>query len=321
MSKLISYAFCLVVAALVLFAFSPRDSRDQQGLALDLGRVQINKLIRVGSQLVAVGERGLIVKSADEGKTWQLQNSDSRVTLTDVAALDASTLLAVGHDSLILRSHDGGAHWQQVMLDTAQGEPLLGVWSDGKHAYAFGSFGKFFLSSDAGQTWTAQALPISGQHLNSLDGSADGRQVLVGEAGLVLRSDDHGQHWSAVEPFYNGSLFGVALLSEHNWVAYGMRGHVFVSHDDGRNWVQVELKHEFPLYGHAKAAQGAGVVIVGTGGAFVRLDGQGSLGQSGFIKGLGTLTSAVTLADGTLIVAGQRGLLQQRSGLLTAASK
>lgn len=42
-------------------------------------------------------------------------------------------------------------------------------------------------------------MPINGEHLNSMDGAADGRRILVGEMGLVLRTQDGGATWEQVE--------------------------------------------------------------------------------------------------------------------------
>lgn len=320
MSKLISYVFCLTVAVLVVYAFSPRSEESADVAQLDVTRVHINNMTRLDDTLIAVGERGTIIFSEDKGQTWQVRHEQAKkpVTLTAIAAYGKANILAVGHDNLILRSTDRGRNWTTTMYDGALGEPLLGLWSqNGQQVYAFGSFGKFYVSDDAGEHWAEQSLPINGEHLNSMDGAPDGRRILVGEMGLVLRSLDGGESWEQVEPFYEGSLFGVSQLSGSHWVAYGMRGHVFASHDDGVTWEQVELGHRLPLYGHAHTNDG-GVLIVGSGGAYAWLDEFGDLTQTGFVKGQDTLTSAVMLRDGRLIVAGQHGLALQSQNLFAA---
>src|SRR5438445_275717 len=68
----------------------------------------------VGPAIVAVGERGAIVRSEDSGKTWQACASDATATLTAVSfALDAERGWAVGHDALILTTSDRGRTWQK----------------------------------------------------------------------------------------------------------------------------------------------------------------------------------------------------------------
>lgn len=322
MSKLISYSFCLVVAALVVFAFSPRTEQGAQELDMDLDRVQINDLVHFDNRLIAVGERGTIIVSDDDGETWQKTSSDRElpVTLTDISWFGDGLLLVVGHDGVLLRSEDSGASWQKILHSSDSGDPLLGTWSaDGKEIFAYGSFGRFMRSTDAGLTWDESELEIHGEHLNSLSGDGARMQLLVGEMGLVLRSNNQGQDWEQIDPFYRGSLFGVAHLQGSTWITYGMRGHVFVSQDDGDSWNQIELPHRLPLYGHAEDADG--VVIVGTGGAYVKVAQTGELSDHGFLSGLGTLTSAVILPGQELFVAGQRGLLQQEKNYLAVLGR
>ncbi len=317
MSKLISYSFCLVVAALVAYAFSPRHELADRQVQLNLARLQINDLVQFDDRVIAVGERGTIIVSVDKGDSWRQTHGDAElpVTLTGVNWLGGSELLAVGHDAVLMHSADAGETWEVLMQDDELGEPLLGTWSaDGQRIFAYGSFGKFLSSADHGRSWQERELDIHGEHLNDLDGDGERLQIMVGEMGLVLRSEDHGESWERIEPFYRGSLFGVAYMGNAVWVTYGMRGHVFVSKDDGMNWTQVDIAHRLPLYGHAR--DDSGLVIVGTGGAYVNLSNEGELTDSGYLNGLGTLTSAVVLPDGDLFVAGQSGLLQQDRGYL-----
>lgn len=324
MYRLVSYSFCVIVAALVLFAFSPREQDEVNGEQFNVRRIQFNDLTAVNDRLVAVGERGTIVVSENNGKTWQVthRDDDVPVTLTNITALTDSLLLAVGHDSVILRSEDGGLNWELIMRDGETGEPLMGAWSaDGKHIFAYGSFGKFLISDDAGKTFTPQELPLFGEHLSAMDGDTGDVRIMVGEMGLVLRSLDGGTTWDKLDPFYQGSLFGVAHMNGTRWVAYGMRGHVFFTDDNGEQWKQVNSGSELPLYGHALSDNGKQMVIVGTAGILISLNDQGQLIKANNVSGLGTLTSAVILPSGNIIVAGQRGLMKSYQAHIAAWRK
>ncbi|QFG31297.1 glycosyl hydrolase [Pseudomonas umsongensis] len=320
MRSVIGYLVCLVVALTIGYTFSPKSPPQAELLATRPDRVQINGLLNLGSRVVAVGERGSILLSDDQGVSWQPASVAPQrdATLTALVALDPQRLLAVGHDGLILRSTDAGSHWQEIRYDSDLGEPLLGIWSSGgDNVMAFGSFGKFYQSSDAGQTWTPQVLDIDSAHLNSMAGGDDGRRMLVGEQGLVLRTADGGQHWQTLPAFYSGSLFGIVRLSANNWVTYGMRGHVYVSHDFGDSWTQIDVGNHLPLYGHVLLPDHSGLVIVGAGSSVVRLDAQGALVGVARLAGLGTLTSA-TMVGSRLLVGGERGVLQGSGGSVAA---
>lgn len=313
MRNLIGYLMSAIVIAAVAFAFSPRQPAPLGITEIDADRVQVNALLADGEQLLGVGERGTILTSTDGGLSWQTSQvaGGHDATLTAVTALAPGLLVAVGHDGWILRSTDGGRQWQEMHYDAELGEPLLGVWSiDGQHVVAYGSYGKYLESSDARLHWNAREMPGDGAHFNGLDGGADGRQMLVGEQGLVLRSSDGGQQWQSLTPFYNGSLFGVVRLSAERWLAYGMRGHVFVTSDFGDNWRQVDVGSRLPIYGHALLPGNQGLVLVGAGSTLIRLDARGALQDSSQRAGLGTLTSALVLNARHLLVAGERGVFQ-----------
>ena len=72
-------------------------------------------MLNLGQRVVAVGERGSILLSDDQGVSWQSASvaSQRNATLTAVVALDDKRLLAVGHDGWILRSTDDGSSWQE----------------------------------------------------------------------------------------------------------------------------------------------------------------------------------------------------------------
>ena len=71
-------------------------------------------IARAGDRLVAVGERGHVLLSDDDGETWKQVQVPTRTMLTAVHFLDDKLGFAVGHDAVILRTEDGGSIWQRV---------------------------------------------------------------------------------------------------------------------------------------------------------------------------------------------------------------
>jgi photosystem II stability/assembly factor-like uncharacterized protein len=64
-----------------------------------------------GTRMVAVGERGHIMYSDDDGASWTQADVPVRVSLTAVYFPTAEKGWAVGHDGLVLHSSDGGKTW------------------------------------------------------------------------------------------------------------------------------------------------------------------------------------------------------------------
>ncbi len=88
-------------------------------------------LARAGTRLVAVGERGLVLLSDDNGQSWRQASVPVSVSLTAVQFVDAQQGWAVGHAGVVLTTHDGGEHWTlqldgvrvaRLELDTAKAE-------------------------------------------------------------------------------------------------------------------------------------------------------------------------------------------------------
>ena len=63
------------------------------------------------SRIVAVGDRGKILYSDDQGDHWKQAVTPSEVLLTSVCFADARHGWAVGHDAVVLGSDDGGETW------------------------------------------------------------------------------------------------------------------------------------------------------------------------------------------------------------------
>src|SRR5690606_9884464 len=80
---------------------------------------------RAGNRLVAVGERGVVLLSDDDGRNWhQAENVPVSVTLTDVHFVSATHGWAVGHSGVVLHSADGGETWQR-QLDGNQAAKII----------------------------------------------------------------------------------------------------------------------------------------------------------------------------------------------------
>ncbi len=215
-------------------------------------------------KLIAVGEHGHIIFSSD-AMTWQQADVPLQTTLTSVFFIDNKHGWAVGHDATILNTINGGLSWEiqqykpeleKPLLDIAFMTPLKGV--------AIGAYGLFFRTIDGGKTWhnefhkefltlddieyltelrqedeeayrdeTSSILP----HFNRL--VIDGRTLyLVGEIGLIAKSNDFGINWQRLDEIYLGSFFDLTRTQKGNLLVVGLRGHVFRSVQNGTPWQQ-----------------------------------------------------------------------------------
>jgi photosystem II stability/assembly factor-like uncharacterized protein len=258
--------------------------------------------------LIAVGERGHILTSADLGVTWQQVAAPSRATLTGVFFHDGDTGWAVGHDSVILATSDGGKSWEIVNWAPDEEAPLLDVWfSDEKSGFAIGAYGSFYRTSDGGATWSFEPISEWDFHLNHIAKSSTGRLYIAAEAGMIYRSDDGGETWSELPSPYQGSFFGTLPLEEDTVLVFGLQGHLFRSDDAGESWTEVETGTTSMLTDGVRLADGR-VVISGLGGVLLLSSDAGTtfkLLPQADRRGISSILEA---GEGQLLMVGEFGV-------------
>lgn len=261
----------ITLAPLWVVAAPPVDVLGSPALQSPLALHAVMQAIsRAGERLVAVGERGTVLLSDDNGNSWRQALVPVSSSLTAVQFADARNGWAVGHAGVVLHSSDGGEHWAlqldgrrlaQLELDAAQAagdeqrlaaarqgvadgadKPLLALaFSDARHGLVVGAYGLALYTADGGATWASWAgrLPNpQGLHLYAVAPSASGFYI-AGEQGLLLRSQDAGEHFEALATPYEGSYFSLAVQANGDLLLGGLRGKVFRSCDQGASFTAV----------------------------------------------------------------------------------
>ena len=201
---------------------------------------------RVGSDVVAVGERGTILYSTDQAATWQRAAAPTRATLTGVSFAPVPPPQsvrqgwAVGHEAVILATSDAGRTWVRQFQGENLQESFLDVLAlDGQRAIAVGAYGLYYATADGGKTWIRRKIRDEDAHLNRISRGPTGSLYLAGESGTLIRSTDDGATWTPIRAPYEGSFYGILPLDRRTLIAHGLRGHIFRSVDDGATWVAV----------------------------------------------------------------------------------
>ena len=161
--------------------------------AATVQRLLLLDAARAGGRIVAVGARGYILVSADQGATWSRARSPEAPLLTAVDFADAKDGWAVGHDSVILATTDGGDTWTQQFSAPSEQRPLLDVlFVSRETGFAVGAYGAYYETTDGGRSWNVRKIIPDDKHLNAIVQTAPGKLLIVGEAGTILVSDDGG---------------------------------------------------------------------------------------------------------------------------------
>jgi photosystem II stability/assembly factor-like uncharacterized protein len=199
--------------------------------------------VLAGPDVIAVGERGTILRSPDQGTHWERIESPTRATLTGVSFVPVAAPQlgwAVGHDAVILATADGGRIWTKPYQGENLQDSFLDVLAlDAQRVIAVGAYGLAVVSVDGGQTWTRKKFTAEDTHFNRITRGPTGTLYLAGERGTLLRSENLGESWQPIASPYEGSFYGVLPLDARTLVAHGLRGHAYVSSDDGASWQAV----------------------------------------------------------------------------------
>jgi photosystem II stability/assembly factor-like uncharacterized protein len=233
-----------------------------------------------GERIVAIGERGLVVLSDDQGRRWrQARQVPVSVTLTAVSFVDAQRGWAVGHGGVVLHTADGGESWTKLadgvalakaaladaeqrvaqrprdaaaeraladarrQINDGADKPLLDVrFIDARRGWVVGAYNLFFETTDGGGTWRSVSSRLDNPRALHLNALAVRGQTvfIVGEQGVLFRSLDAGQTFVAVPSPYKGSWFSVVLGDDGAVTLAGLRGNAFRSPDGGASWSAIE---------------------------------------------------------------------------------
>lgn len=263
-----------------------------------------------GPDVVAVGERGAILRSTDNGKMWDRVSSGVNATLTGIsfaAPTTPRTGWAVGHDALIIGTTDGGQTWTKHYQGENLQDSFLDVIAlDAQRAIAVGAYGLYVSTADGGKTWTRRKLSNDDYHFNRITAGTGTILYLAGEHGTLLRSTDLGAKWSALKSPYEGSFYGLSSPAARTLLAHGLRGRVYRSTDDGRSWQPV-VTPEPVLLATSALLRNTALLLAGQSRSLLVSRDSGATFSASPVALPGSIAELLELPDGSILALGEAG--------------
>ena len=266
----------------------------------------------VDAQCWAGGHDGVILHSADSGKTWDAQRRDpyqlasgenpadhdtrQGVPILDIAFADANNGIAVGAYNLVLTTHDGGTTWAAGKAIADAPAPVVRR------------------EPSQGDVFSQQDLQLGDEadpHLNAIVHAGGSVWMIAGERGTLLRSTDNGEHWQKLAFPYAGSMFGILAWDEQHFLTYGLRGNIYESSDQGGSWTKVVGSGSATLMGGVAVANGGAVLVGANGTVLVRPSFDAAFAARTFknTNGETPYLAGVTLnSNGDYLLVGDKGV-------------
>lgn len=262
---------------------------------------------RESGMLVAVGERGIVLLSEDEGRTWMQAQVPVSVTLTSVSFVGKGDGWVTGHGGVLLHTADGGKTWKKIFdgVDVAKlifdaevakngteptpsfveaqrlvadgaDKPLLDIrFQTPSTGFLVGAYGVFLRTQDGGKTWSPRqaSLPnLQGRHLYKIEFVKD-HIYIVGEQGAAYLSSDGGETFKELKSPYRGSFFGAVASHNNDIIIYGLRGNAYRVSRQGSEWVKIDALAPSSFTASKRLSSGSTIIATQNGNLLRSIEG------------------------------------------------
>ncbi|MAT95160.1 MAG: sialidase [Halioglobus sp.] len=289
----------------------------------DVASSSLTDVTRAGDTLVAVGERGLIVRSFDDGNSWEQSPSPVSVTLTAVQFAGAEHGWAVGHAGTILHTADGGATWtlqfdgneanrQFLAYAERQLERMQALVDElaaaGKEVPADTAYAledaQFYVEDARAALETGPVDPMLDVLFTS---TSEG--WAVGAYGMIYQTLDGGSNWhlraDAIDNPDRYHYYSIAADGRAHLYLSGEAGLLYHSHDGGRSWTRNEDVYVGSLFG--VAVRDGSVFSFGLRGNIFRSDDRGVTWSAVLNPSQISLYGGAVTEQGRLVMVGASG--------------
>jgi photosystem II stability/assembly factor-like uncharacterized protein len=280
-------------------------------MTLDPTSAPLLSVAKVGSQLVAVGPRGVILVGtpSSDGRSagWRQVAAPVQSDLVKVVFSDTQNGWVCGHDGVILKTSDGGMHWQKQFDGIAAREVFETYYQNSpvpkdaslaaKQASALNQIRANF---DNGPS-----MPWLGMAFSDAQSG-----YVVGPFGDIAKTNNAGQSWSPMlEGVDNPNFYALNAIAEIGGRLYmaGEQGLVYVYDATHRNFTQSSTGYQGNLFGIVGTQDV--LVTFGLNGTIYRsVDGAKSWSQVSDASS-STIMSGVVLPDGRIVLVAVDGAM------------
>ncbi|BBO82043.1 hypothetical protein DSCO28_26090 [Desulfosarcina ovata subsp. sediminis] len=272
-------------------------------------------ITHAGTAMVAVGSRGMIIRSEDGGKNWTQSAVPVQSDLLAVNFPTSQDGWAVGHSGVILHSSDGGKNWTKQLdgriaadvfkkyyaarllsgnvsdplMTAAAAEidlnykvgpslPWLSVWfEDAERGFVVGSYGQIAATSDGGKTWEPWLHRVDNneQWLNLNSIRDVGGNIYIAAERGMVFMLDRENQRFRGTETGYAGSFFGIVGDTGNLLAFGLRGVVYRSANSGATWEALKMPTKATMTAGTHISDSVGFILVNNAGQILQGDMMG----------------------------------------------
>ncbi len=198
----------------------------------------IRTSISINNVLLGGAYRSTLIKSTDNGSTWEGLTNSSRDMYGIYVEPITNTIVIAGDRGEVNYSTNDGAYWNKTNFST--GNILYDAVKYGNNIYTCGRAGGYFVSTNSGLTWVDKSIGTSTTRLYKLSFFDVNNGYTVTNEGKVLYTTNAGTTWTEKAAFDATTLYDINMLSETTGFTCGSGDRLFGT-VDGLTWAHGEM--------------------------------------------------------------------------------
>jgi len=203
-----------------------------------------------------VGNNGTILKSTDEGETWEVIAGGTSSDLRSLHMPSSGNYWIAGSGGTVIVSTDNGNTWINRSPPTTENLRCIFSRSSGE-AYVVGENGTIFKSVNTGLDWAEQSSG-TGEHLYAGIGPVSGTSdiaISAGANGVLIKTTDGGNTWFPVSSG-TSEIIRSLVHGPAGWLyLVGTSGIILESTDAGDSWHPLVSPTAHDLYSGSTSVQ------------------------------------------------------------------
>lgn len=212
---------CSSVDALGTITYQALSGREEFISAISFGENQF------GVGVTALGtDSGAIIRFDENHQLLSFKRFKN--ALWDVKMFDAQKGIAVG-SGIVMQTKDGGVNWERLAVTGDNFNSIAAL--DSNHIFVSGLSGTITKTDDGGKSWkrlrNGSNIALPDYQLWDLLVVSHQKVYAVGEKGLVIYSDDAGEHWMEFDKFTTDNLRFISLCPDGKLLVGGENGSLF----------------------------------------------------------------------------------------------